>query len=217
MIERTAGLILRTYPLTETSLIVHWLTPDVGRISTVAKGARRPKSPFRGKLDLFYRADFSFVRSRSSTLHTLREVDLRETHPALRHELAYLQQVSYCARLIEQTTETDTPLPRLFELLTGLLCHLPRHPPQAATVFAFELKLLRQLGQEPKLPATPLSAGARQVLSKLIELDWPAIARLKPSAAQSGEIDQFLQGIMQLGRMARGRTRAIHSTHSPGH
>ena len=46
MIESATGMILRTRPLTETSLIVHWLTPDFGRIATVAKGARRPKSPF---------------------------------------------------------------------------------------------------------------------------------------------------------------------------
>ena len=55
MIETATGLILRTRPLTETSLIVHWLTPDFGRIATVAKGARRNQSPFLGKLDLFYR------------------------------------------------------------------------------------------------------------------------------------------------------------------
>ena len=41
MIQNATGLILRTRPLTETSLIVHWLTPDFGRIATVAKGARR--------------------------------------------------------------------------------------------------------------------------------------------------------------------------------
>src|SRR5207302_4043038 len=80
MIESATGLILRTRPLTETSLIIHWLTPDLGRIATVAKGARRPKSPFRGKLDLFYLADFSFSRSRRSELHNLREVNLRELH-----------------------------------------------------------------------------------------------------------------------------------------
>src|SRR5436190_21699232 len=100
MEERTHGLILRTHPLTETSLIVHWLTPDFGRIATVAKGARRPKSPFRGKLDLFFLADFSFARSRRSELHTLREVCLRDTHPALRENYSYLQQVSYCVALI---------------------------------------------------------------------------------------------------------------------
>ena len=43
MIQSATGIILRTRPLTETSVIVNWLTPDCGRISTVAKGARRPK------------------------------------------------------------------------------------------------------------------------------------------------------------------------------
>ncbi|MCX6892658.1 MAG: recombination protein O N-terminal domain-containing protein, partial [Verrucomicrobia bacterium] len=58
MIETATGVVLRTRRLTETSLIIHWLTPGLGRLATVAKGALRPKSPFRGKLDLFYRADF---------------------------------------------------------------------------------------------------------------------------------------------------------------
>ena len=60
MDETAHGIILRTRPLTETSLIVHWLTADHGRLSTVAKGAKRPKSPFRGKLDLFFEGVFFF-------------------------------------------------------------------------------------------------------------------------------------------------------------
>src|SRR5687767_2084809 len=103
MDERTSGIILRTRPLTETSLIVHWLTPDLGRIAIVAKGARRPKSPFRGKLDLFYEGDFSFARSRKSELHTLREVVLRDMHGELRKDLGWIQQASYAAAFIEQT------------------------------------------------------------------------------------------------------------------
>src|SRR3954467_13489483 len=102
MDESTQGIVLRTYPLTETSLIVHWLTPDLGRIATVAKGARRPKSTFRGKLDLFYFADFSFARSAKSELHNLREVVLRDTHAALRKDFTRLQQASYAVALIEQ-------------------------------------------------------------------------------------------------------------------
>src|SRR6266478_8778899 len=116
MSENAIGLVLRTRPLTDTSLIVHWLTPQFGRLATVAKGACRPKSPFRGKLDLFYLADFSFSRSRRSELHALREVSLRETHPTLREELSYLQQASYCAALIEQATAIETPLPAIFDL-----------------------------------------------------------------------------------------------------
>ena len=117
MIQSATGLILRTRPLTETSLIVHWLTPDFGRIATVAKGARRPKSPFLGKLDLFYVADFSFSRSRRSDLHTLREVGLRELHAALRQNLAGLRQATYATAFIEQATETETPLPAVYNLM----------------------------------------------------------------------------------------------------
>src|SRR5579872_1861426 len=139
MIETSPGLILRTRPLTDTSLIVHWLTPEFGRLATVAKGARRPKSPFAGKLDLFYLADFSFQRSRRSELHALREVSLKETHAAIRQELEYVQQASYCAALIEQTTEMDTPIPEIFSLMAGLLKNLTKQPPLPQTVFAFEI------------------------------------------------------------------------------
>src|SRR5215469_6156934 len=116
MTESTHGIILRTRPLTETSLIVHWLTPDLGRLATVAKGARRPKSPFAGKLDLFYAADFSFSRSRRSELHTLREISLRRTNGALREDIIKLRQAAYGAAFIVQTTEPETPLPGVFDL-----------------------------------------------------------------------------------------------------
>src|SRR5687767_13076449 len=159
MDERTHGLILRIRPLTETSLIIQWLTPDLGRVATVAKGARRPKSPFRGKLDLFYVADFSFQRSRRSELHTLREVSLRETHASLRQDLIYLRQAAYCSALIEQTTEKETPLPAIFELMRTLLDALPLNPPRPQTVFAFELKLLGELGLQPVLEESKLTAG----------------------------------------------------------
>src|SRR5947209_13936187 len=111
MIENATGIILRTRPLTDTSFIIHWLTPDFGRLATVAKGARRAKSPFAGKLDLFYLADFSFQRSRRSELHNLREVSLKDTHAGLRKDMDYVLQASYCTALVEQTTEMETPLP----------------------------------------------------------------------------------------------------------
>jgi recombinational DNA repair protein (RecF pathway) len=41
--QRSEGIVLRLRPLGDTSLIVHWLTPEHGRLATVAKGARGPK------------------------------------------------------------------------------------------------------------------------------------------------------------------------------
>jgi len=211
MIERATGIILRTRPLTETSLIVNWLTPVLGRLSTVAKGARRPKSPLRGKLDLFYEADFSFQRSRRSELHALREVSLRETHAPLRQEFGWLQQASHCAALIEQTTERETPLPAIFALMRELLAALPYRPPQPQTIFAFELKLLDELGLTPDLNKSKLTPGTKLIAEKLAALDWPALSRLQPSGTQSRELQQFLHGflIFHLGKVPGGRAAAL--------
>ncbi|HWX21761.1 MAG TPA: DNA repair protein RecO [Candidatus Binatia bacterium] len=211
MVETATGLVLRTRPLTETSLIIHWLTPELGRLATVAKGARRPKSSFRGKLDLFYLADFSFARSRRSELHTLREVSLRETHPGLRQELGHLQQACYCAALVEQATETDTALPGIFDLICGLLAHLPIQTVRAQTIFAFELKLLQNLGLQPDFEQTKLNPGTRQLAHALALSDWPMITRLKPIETQAKELDQFLHGflIYHLGKLPKGRDPAM--------
>jgi DNA repair protein RecO (recombination protein O) len=211
MIETATGLILRTRPLTETSLIVHWLTPDFGRIATVAKGARRPKSPFLGKLDLFYVADISFSRSRHSDLHVLREAVLRDLHAALRQNLARLRQATYAAAFVEQATETDTPLTAVYDLMLGLLKHLCQQPVRAQTVFAFELKLLHELGLEPDWGKTSLSAGAKKIGQALAQGNWPAVARLKLSNAQTTELRAFLHGflIFHLGRLPKGRAAAL--------
>jgi DNA repair protein RecO (recombination protein O) len=196
MIESAHGIILRTRRFTETSLIVQWLTPDCGRLSTLGKGALRPKSPFRGKLDLFYEADFSFARSRRSDLHVLREVRLRETHAALRREMASLKQASYGAALIEQTTEKETPLPAVFELMRGFLGAITAAAPQPQTVLAFDLKLLNELGLAPDLRQSRLTAGTRRIAATLTSGEWSVAARLKLSGAQVVELEEFLRGFI---------------------
>jgi DNA repair protein RecO (recombination protein O) len=193
MEERTSGIILRTRLLTETSLIVQWLTPDLGRISTVAKGARRPKSAFLGKLDLFYEADFSFARSRRSELHNLREVSVGNPNAALRHELERLQQASYFAVLLEKSTEPEAPIRELYELLKQALEYLGGHPPIPEVVLGFELKLLCALGYEPDLGGLRASAreGAKAALNASLGISVREVSLLETVAKQ--ELNQFLQ------------------------
>ena len=207
MIESATGIILRTRPLTETSLIVNWLTAEHGRISTVAKGARRPKSTFAGKLDLFYEAEFTYTRSKRSELHTLRELSLKETHAPLRQEMGWLQQASYATALVEQTTERETPLPGVHALLHGLLDYLPKQPPQPRTVYAFELKLLEELGLHPETEDTKLTPATAELLTALTQSDWPELASLSATATQAKELRQFLHGflIYHLGKIPKGR------------
>lgn len=211
MIQSATGLILRTRPLTETSLIVHWLTQEYGRVATVAKGARRAKSPFLGRLDLFYLADFSFSRSLRSQLHPLREVSLRDTQSAIRQDLHRLRQAAYAAAFIEQNTETETPLPAVFELMVGFLRCLCRQAAAPQMIFAFELKLLRELGLSPDLGTVKLTSGAKQIVRALAQGDWAAAVRLKLTQTQTEELRQFLHGflIFHLGRLPPGRAGAL--------
>ena len=213
MDERAIGIILRTRLLTETSLIVHWLTPTLGRIATVAKGARRPKSPFHGKLDLFFEAEFSFARSRRSDLHTLREVVLRETHPPLRRDLARLQQATYCAALIEQTTETETPVPEIFELFNGFLGQVSEEETTPQTVIGFEMRLLGLLGLQPNLDQSNLRPGTKMLLKRLEATDWRGSRRLKFSEPQISEAGLYLHGflIYQFGKVLKGRSAALEA------
>jgi len=210
-VENASGLILRTRLLTETSLIIHWLTPELGRMTTVAKGARRPKSPFAGKLDLFYLADFSFSRSRRSDLHTLREVKLHEGHGAIREEIVKLQQAAYAASFLEQATETETPLPEIFQLVRGFLKTLCENQPSAQTVFALELKLLHELGLAPDLAETRLTPGAKKITDSLRKSEWKDRAKLQLSRAQTDELRDWLEDylIFHLGRLPRGRAAAL--------
>ncbi|HXB60462.1 MAG TPA: DNA repair protein RecO [Candidatus Acidoferrales bacterium] len=215
MTESASGIILRTRPLTETSLIVHWLSPNLGRLATVAKGARRAKSPYVGKLDLFYEADFSFSRSRSSELHTLREVRLRKTNSALREDILKLRQAAYAAAFIVQATETETPLTVVYELLEKFLESLCAHEPLPQLILAFELKMLEELGLEPDWSEAKLSAGAQKIVSALKQRTFAAAFGLKLADNQASELRQFLHGFMvyHLGKVPQGRAQALMTTH----
>src|SRR4030095_6438976 len=52
-VESTEAILLRKRKFSDTSLIVSWCTESLGCVQTMARGARRQKSPFAGKMGLF--------------------------------------------------------------------------------------------------------------------------------------------------------------------
>src|SRR5438876_9708855 len=97
--DTTAAILLRKRKFSDTSLIVSWCTESFGCVQTMAKGARRPKSPFAGKLDLFFEAEIYIVRSRKSDLHTLTEVVLNNPFAGIRSDYRRLQTAAYFVEL----------------------------------------------------------------------------------------------------------------------
>ena len=215
MDERDEGIILRVRPLTETSLIIVWLAREQGLISTVAKGARRPKSTFIGKLDLYYAAHFTFQRSRRSELHNLREVQLDATHEQLRHDLGWLNQAAYAGALIEHTSERETPLPEQYELLLEFLRELPKTPASPATIFRLEIELFELLGISPDLESARLSPVSKAIIVHLYNVGRSSINISEP---QVNEISHFLLGsIGEMNKRLYGiREAALNNLPIPG-
>ncbi len=143
---KSLGTLIRRYPLTETSLIVHWCTRENGIVKTVAKGARRPKSPFSGKLDLFFQCELEIHPAREGDLHILKDLSVRRPRLGLRRSYLQTLAASYFVKWIDQVAEGGTPLDELADLLDRGLDYLDTHEADLRGLLHFEKELARFLG-----------------------------------------------------------------------
>jgi len=156
-VESTEAILLRKRKFSDTSLIVSWCSESLGCVQTIAKGARRQKSPFAGKLDLFFEAEISIVRSRKSDLHTLAEVVLKNPFAGIRSNYVRTQTAAYFVELIEICTERDHREPELFGLLRRAFGYLDTNNPNARAVAHFETELARIAGVRGAKPVGGVS------------------------------------------------------------
>lgn len=171
--EKLRGTILRLTRFSDTSAIVHWMTPECGLVKTIAKGAFRPKSPFAGRLDLFFSADFVLHRSalpqkEDAPLHHLREIQLVKPRENLRSSYTSILLAGYFCRLLEATLEPEHAEPEISDLLERALDHLATTPPTLRAVLHFEKELARFLGI--LRPDTPPEDSLREAFPRLPEI-----------------------------------------------
>ncbi len=160
-LNSTSAILLRRTRLSDTSWIVTWLTQENGRLKTAAKGARRPRSPFAGKLDLFFLEEISYTASRKSDLHALREVVLVEPFIGLRADFLRTELAAYFVELIELVTEAEHPAPELFDLLLRAFRYLNTGRPTLLALLHFESELVRLLGIHGQPGVSPAVAIGR--------------------------------------------------------
>lgn len=140
-VEEEPGFVLQTYPWRETSLIVEVLTRDYGRVSLVAKGAKRPASKFRGLLNPFSPLLFSF--SGKSEVRTLTDVSWLGT---LALSESALMAAFYMNELVMRLTGRLDPNPALFSAYSRALKELAQGAGRTVVLRHFELDLLQAIG-----------------------------------------------------------------------
>ncbi len=177
-VHSTEAIVIRLTRLTDTSLIVHWFTEAQGLVKTVAKGAKRQTSPFRGQLDLFFGAEISFSRARQGELHGLREVAVRQWREGLRRSYTTTLLAAYCCQLLESAVEPEHPDPALHDLLKRALDHLDGAPPTLRVLRHFEAELTRILGISHHFQ--PAEVSLRDTLGILPASREALVERLSP-------------------------------------
>lgn len=166
--ESTPAILLRKRKFSETSLIISWCTESRGCIQTVAKGARRAKTPFAGKLDLFFETEISVILARKSNLHTLGEVVVKNPHPGIRQTYLRMQTAAYFVELIEICTDRDHREPALFDLLRRAFGYLDGNDPNRGAVLHFERELARLTGVfDPKKAGAEPAFALGRLFGKL--------------------------------------------------
>ncbi len=155
--EKASALVLRAIEFSETSAVVTLFTREFGKISGMAKGARRPKGPFEHALDLLGLCRIVFLRKSSGALDLLTEAKLERRFRPRGHDLASLYAGYYVAELLIELTHDYDPHPQLFDTAVQTLAELSGGPPAssslpgdtASSVLRFELAALRLLGHLP--------------------------------------------------------------------
>ena len=179
-VDSTTAILLRKTRLSETSVIVTWFSEAHGKIKTVAKGARQPKSRFAGVLDLFFDCEIQFVRSRTSDLHVLRDAALRDSFSGLRNDYTRVSLAAYFVELLELTTEFDQSAPELYDLLLRALRHLHEKPATLRALTHFEAELARLLGIAQANVAAAVALG--RTYHRLPEARPALVKKLRPEA-----------------------------------
>ncbi len=185
-VEHQPAFILHRRPYRETSWLLDVVTPDYGKVSLVAKGARRGKAPDASLYQPFQPVLISWLGK--SDLKTLSGLEARRLAP----EAQELQQRGlsgqwlfagfYLNELLEFLLVEQESSPYLFALYEAALLGLRAQQPLEPLLRYFEKNLLEELGfgasfDQDAETGEPIEAGANYLF-----LPQKGCLRLDPQA-----------------------------------
>lgn len=143
------GIVLRSYPFGDADRVVVLLSPNNGKIRTVAKGVRKTKSRFGGRLEPFTHVDLVLYEGRN--LDTITQVAVLEPFPKLRADLDAVVSAGTMVEAADAVAQEGEAAIRLFLLLQRGLKTLETggHGPDLLT--SYLLKVADVVGVAPSL------------------------------------------------------------------
>jgi len=148
-IRHDQGIVLRSYPFGEADRVVVLLSPNNGELRTVAKGVRKTKSRFGGRLEPFTHVDLVLYEGRN--LDTITQVAVLEPFPHLRLDLDAVLAAGTMVEAADAVAQEKESSIRLFLLLQRGLKALEAGETRQNLITSFLLKLADVVGVAPSL------------------------------------------------------------------
>ncbi|MCE5314226.1 MAG: DNA repair protein RecO [Armatimonadota bacterium] len=142
-----SAIVLRRIDLGEKDRILTIYAREQGKLSAVAKGARRPGSKLAGASE-----PFTYSRMFLSTgrdLDLLTQADIKESFPNVKQSMAGIAYAVYMMELTNSFVDERQPNPELFDTLLSAMYVLESGTDPEITARYYEMGLLAVLGYEP--------------------------------------------------------------------
>jgi DNA repair protein RecO (recombination protein O) len=170
-IRHDQAIVLRSYPFGEADRVVVLLSPNNGKIRTVAKGVRKTKSRFGGRLEPFTHVDLILYEGRN--LDTITQVAVLEPFPRLRADLDAVIAAGTMVEAADAVAQEEESSIRLFLLLQRGLKALEAGERGHDLITSFLLKLAAVLA-DAELMSLPsedvsLSGEAMGIARRFVE------------------------------------------------
>ena len=188
---RCEALTLRTYPYSESNLIVVFLSPELGQIRSVAYSAKSGrKNRFGSSLEPLTHSDVSFARKEGQELAVIKDISIIRSFPAYEMEWDVKLHFLYFTELLQEFSNEASSAKRMFRLALGVLGVVKMMPTLILSRY-FELWLLQLEGVLPPLHS--------RLPSRLAE---KAIEMMKKTPEEICEVDFSAQEVKRLGRLS---------------
>lgn len=198
-IYRDEGIVLRTWKLGESDRIVSILTRHRGKVRAVAKGARKSKNRFAGRVEPTRHLQIQCYEGRS--LDNLTQVESLDTFRRMRADFDRLSKAAVLLEAADQMSTEGQPDEAAFDMLLGALRQLDRAD-SPLLVPAFLLKRLAHDGLGPELDVCVVSGATTELTAIDVELGGVVAADVQRGRYVSTEALAIMRAVLGGGLAA---------------
>ncbi len=178
----THAVVLNSVDYAESDRILTFFTREHGKLSGIAKGARRSKKRFVGKLDPASALRLNFFHNGSHDLVRVDGADLIDGFSDVKSDINRYSAACYLLELTSEMTREGQDLPAVYGLLSGFLGLMNAGASSEALMRFFEIRLLRQVGLLPRFDSCAACGKG------LLESGAEAVFRIRFDSARGGAI-----------------------------